>query len=116
MTEFDCQKLLKSLRDAQKWNLKGIKEVLLTKNAASGIAAYRQALVCNLNHWPAAFNLAACLESIGRLTAAVKWLKRCLDKENRYVPCYIALCNCYLRLGKYEEAEKMMDVGYNMME
>ena len=50
------------------------------------------------------------------MTAAVKWLKRCIEKETEYVPCYIALCNCYLRLGKYELAEKMMDKGYNKLE
>ena len=39
--EFDNQKVLKSLKDAQKWHLKGIRELMFTFNVANGIAAFR---------------------------------------------------------------------------
>jgi len=89
---------------------------MFTFNIANGVAAFRQALICNLNLWPAMFNLASCLEKLGKLNACIKWLQRCAEKEPTYSPCYMALCNFYLRLGRYEEAVKAMDIGYNLLE
>jgi len=60
------------------------------------------------------FNIAVILESTGKYTAAIKWLKRLLAKDSTFLEAHIGLCYNLLRIGKNDEALQAIDKAYKI--
>jgi tetratricopeptide (TPR) repeat protein len=59
------------------------------------------------------FNQAALLEKIGKYSACIKWLKRVVELQPDFYIAYIGMTNCYLRLGRNDDAKWAMDLAIN---
>ena len=90
-------------REAERWHLKGTQQEHSGQHEFA-VESYKQALMCNIDLWPAMYNLSCVCERLGRITATKKWLKRCLRAHPKYIPAFVGLSNCYARLNKFPEA------------
>ena len=103
---------LQLAREAESWFKKGIVEDQEKMNQTAAIICYKQALVCDLEFYPAMFNLAACYERKNWLTATKKWLTRIIEVNPEFQHPYEALCRTCMKLGLFEEANRVITQGY----